>query len=319
MTGNENIIIINCGSQFTQLIARRLREIKVHSLIMNWDASAGQVKSFSPRGIIISGGPDSVNAPGAITIDPEILKLGCPVLGICYGMQLIAKLTGGHVSAGEAREYGVTSIHKAGGNSVLLGENVPSSLNVLMSHGDYVSELPEGFSATSITDNHIISSFEDRKRNLFGLQFHPEVISTEHGGYILRGFAFRVCKCSGDWKLSDWVDSAVYSIRESVGSSKVVCGLSGGVDSSVAAVLVHRAVGENLQCIFVNHGLMRLDEPEAVMKEYESVGLSVKYVDASERFLRELVGVDDPEKKRKIIGRLFIDVFEEEARKIDGA
>ena len=319
LTDNENIIIIDCGSQLTQLIARRLREMKVHTLIMGWDAKAEKIRSYSPKGIIISGGPDSVNDPGAITIDPEILALGCPVLGICYGMQLIAKLTGGHVTAGDAREYGVTAIHKTGGNSLILGENIPSSLNVLMSHGDYVAELPEGFRATSITDNHVISSFEDSSRKFFGLQFHPEVISTEHGGYILRGFVFGVCKCSGDWKLSDWVESTITAIRKAVGNSRVVCGLSGGVDSSVAAVLVHKAIGDKLQCVFVNHGLMRLDEPEAVMKEYESVGLNVKYVDASERFLKELAGVDDPEQKRKIIGRLFIDVFEEEAKKVDGA
>ncbi|MBQ6971785.1 MAG: glutamine-hydrolyzing GMP synthase [Synergistaceae bacterium] len=315
----ENIIIINCGSQFTQLIARRLREMKVHTLIMNWYASAEQVRSYSPKGIIISGGPDSVNDPGAISIDPEILTLGCPVLGICYGMQLIAKMTGGHVVEGESREYGVTAIHKAGGNSLILGENIPSTLNVLMSHGDYVAELPEGFKATSMTDGGIISSFEDSSRNFFGLQFHPEVISTENGSYILRGFAFKVCKCSGDWKLSDWVDGTITAIRKAVGDSKVICGLSGGVDSSVSAALVNKAIGDKLQCVFVNHGLMRLNEPESVMKEYESIGLSVKYVDASERFLSELAGVDDPEKKRKIIGRLFIEVFEEEAGKIDGA
>lgn len=315
----ENIIIINCGSQFTQLIARRLREMKVHTLIMNWDASAEQVRSYSPRGVIISGGPDSVNDPGAISVDPEILTLGCPVLGICYGMQLIAKLTGGHVVEGEAREYGVTTIHKAGGNSLILGENIPSTLNVLMSHGDYVAELPKGFKATSTTDSGIISSFEDGERNFFGLQFHPEVISTENGNYILRGFVYNVCKCSGDWKLADWVDSTVTAIRKSVGNSRVVCGLSGGVDSSVSAALVHKAIGDKLQCVFVNHGLMRLNEPESVMKEYQAIGLNVKYVDASERFLRELAGVDDPEQKRKIIGRLFIDVFEEEAKKVDGA
>ncbi|MBQ7170488.1 MAG: glutamine-hydrolyzing GMP synthase [Synergistaceae bacterium] len=316
---NENIIIINCGSQFTQLIARRLREMKVHSLILNWDSSAERIKSYSPRGIIISGGPDSVNDPGAITIDPEIFALGCPVMGICYGMQLMAKILGGHVVSGDTREYGVTEVHKAGGNSVILSKNIPTSGRVLMSHGDNVAELPHGFRATSLTDTGIIASMEDTARNFYGLQFHPEVVHTESGGYILRNFAYTVCKCSGDWKLSDWVDSTITAIRESVGKSKVICGLSGGVDSSISAALVHKAVGDKLQCVFVNHGLMRLDEPEAVMKEYESIGLNVKYVDASERFLRELDGVTDPEQKRKIIGRLFIEVFEEEARKVDGA
>lgn len=314
----ENIIIINCGSQFTQLIARRLREMKIHSVILNWDASAEKIKSYSPKGIIISGGPDSVNDPDAITIDPEILKSGCPVLGICYGMQLLTKMTGGTVSSGSAREYGVTEIHKAG-DSVLLSENIPSSLKVLMSHGDNVSTLPEGFRETSITDAKIISSIEDSERKFFGLQFHPEVIHSEYGDHVLKNFAFKICKCSGDWDLAYWVDNMISSIRESVGDSRVVCGLSGGVDSSVSATLVNKAIGDKLQCVFVNHGLMRLNEPESVMKEYEAIGLNVKYVDASERFLSELAGVTDPEQKRKIIGRLFIEVFEEEANKIEGA
>ena len=317
---NENIIIINCGSQFTQLIARRLREMRVHSVILNWDASAEKVKSYSPKGIIISGGPDSVNDPDAVTIDPEILGIGCPVLGICYGMQLMTKLTGGTVRTSPRREYGVTEIQKTEGcNSLLLGENIPSKFKVLMSHGDNVCELPEGFTATSTTERGVISSIEDKERNYFGLQFHPEVIHTEHGNYILHSFVFNICKCSGDWNLSDWVNNTIESIKSSVGNSKVVCGLSGGVDSSVSAVLVHKAVGDKLQCVFVNHGLMRLNEPEAVMKEYESLGLNVKYVDASDLFLKELEGVTDPEQKRKIIGRLFIDVFEREAKKIEGA
>ena len=316
---NENIIIINCGSQYTQLIARRLREVRVHSIILNWDATAETIKSYSPKGIIISGGPDSVNDPDSAKIDPEIFTLGCPVLGICYGMQAMAKILGGCIVSGRFREYGVTEIHKVGGNSVILNENLPDKQRVLMSHADNVSELPEGFKATSMTDNGVIASMEDNNRKFYGLQFHPEVVNTETGYYILNNFAFNACKCSGDWKLSDWVNDVVTAIRESVGDSKVVCGLSGGVDSSVSAVLVHKAVGDNLQCVFVNHGLMRLNEPESVMKEYESLGLNVKYVDASERFLRELDGVTNPEEKRKIIGRLFIEVFEEEAKKIDGA
>ncbi|MBR0258163.1 MAG: glutamine-hydrolyzing GMP synthase, partial [Synergistaceae bacterium] len=316
---SENIIIINCGSQYTQLIARRLREVRVHSVIMNWDVSVDKIKPYSPKGIIISGGPDSVNDPDAITIDPEIFRLGCPVLGICYGMQLMSKMLGGIVTKGERREYGVTDIHKAGGNSTILNENIPNKMRVLMSHADNVSEPPEGFRVTSLTDGGIITSIEDSNRKFYGLQFHPEVVNTEAGYYILNNFAFNACKCAGDWKLSDWVNDTIEKIREGVGSSKVVCGLSGGVDSSVSAVLVHKAVGSNLQCVFVDHGLMRLDEPEAVMNEYASLGLSVKYVDASERFLRELAGVDDPEQKRKIIGRLFIEVFEEEAKKVDGA
>ena len=316
---NENIIIINCGSQYTQLIARRLREVRIHSIILNWDATAETIKSYSPKGIIISGGPDSVNDPDSAKIDPEIFTLGCPVLGICYGMQTMAKILGGNVVSGRVREYGVTEIHKVGGNSTILNENLPDKQRVLMSHADNVSEVPEGFRVTSMTNCGVISSIEDAARKFFGLQFHPEVVNTETGYYILNNFAFNACKCSGDWKLTDWVNDVITAIREAVGDSKVVCGLSGGVDSSVSAVLVHKAIGDKLQCVFVNHGLMRLNEPEAVMKEYESLGLNVKYVDASERFLRELDGVTNPEEKRKIIGRLFIEVFEEEARKIDGA
>ena len=313
---NENIVIINCGSQFTQLIARRLREMKIHSVILNWDISHETLKSYAPKGIIISGGPDSVNNPDAITIDKEILKLGCPVLGICYGMQLLAKLSGGLVTSGTSSEYGVTEIIRTNEKSSLLPDG---KINVLMSHGDNVSRLPEGFKATSTTQSGVISSIENASKNFYGLQFHPEVIHTEHGDEIIKNFVFGICKCSGDWDLANWVDATISNIRETVKNEKVVCGLSGGVDSSVSASLVNKAIGENLQCVFVNHGLMRLNEPEEVMKQYERIGLNVIYVDASEKFLSELAGVTDPEKKRKIIGRLFIEVFEAEAKKIDGA
>lgn len=317
MANSENIIIINCGSQFTQLIARRLREMKIHSVILNWDVSRETAASYSPKGVIISGGPDSVNDPDAITIDPKILELGCPVLGICYGMQLLAKLTGGVVSSGRSPEYGVTTLTVKGESRILQG--LPAEFKALMSHGDNVTELPEGFAATSTTAGGVISSIENEGRKFYGLQFHPEVVHTEHGQEILENFAFKICGCSGDWDLANWVERTITEIRSSVGTDKVVCGLSGGVDSSVCAVLVNKAVGENLQCVFVNHGLMRKNEPEQVMSQYRALGLNVKYVDASEKFLSELAGVTDPEKKRKIIGRLFIEVFEEEAKKIDGA
>ncbi|MBQ7665328.1 MAG: glutamine-hydrolyzing GMP synthase, partial [Synergistaceae bacterium] len=287
---NENIIIINCGSQFTQLIARRLREMKVHSVILNWDVSCDSVKAYSPKGIIISGGPDSVNDPDAIMIDREILNLGCPVLGICYGMQLLAKISGGIVSSGHVHEYGVTMIHKTG-TSELLNDSIPESMNALMSHGDNVSELPEGFVITSSTDSNITSSIENMSKKFYGLQFHPEVVHTEHGNEIIRNFVFGICKCSGDWNLEDWVEGTVTQIKKSVGNGRVVCGLSGGVDSSVSAALVNRAIGDKLQCVFVNHGLMRLHEPESVMNSYKDMGLNVIYVDASDRFLRELSGV----------------------------
>ena len=312
---NENIIIINCGSQFTQLIARRLREMKIHSVILNWDVSPETAESYSPKGIIISGGPDSVNDPEAISVNKKIFEFNCPVLGICYGMQLMTKICGGEVSSGSSSEYGVTLIKRSENNSALF-KDIPEKIHALMSHGDHVSKLPEGFSATSTTEGGVISSIENKNKNFFALQFHPEVVHTEHGEKILRNFVFDICGCSGDWDLSNWVENTISEIKNKVGNKKVVCGLSGGVDSSVAAVLVNRAIGKNLQCVFVNHGLMRLNEPEQVMEQYKALGLNVIYVDASEKFLSELSGVTDPEKKRKIIGRLFIEVFEAEAKKI---
>ncbi|MBQ7150848.1 MAG: glutamine-hydrolyzing GMP synthase [Synergistaceae bacterium] len=317
---NENIIIINCGSQFTQLIARRLREMKIHSVILNWDASCETVASYAPKGIIISGGPKGVNDPDAIMIDKKIFELGCPVLGICYGMQLITKIFGGAVNSGTDSEYGVTLIKKSPGkNSSLLTKKIPEQFHALMSHGDNVQKLPEGFEITSTSDGGVIASIENRARKIFGLQFHPEVANTEKGDEILKSFAFEICSCSGDWDMTNWVENSIAEIKKQVGDKKVVCGLSGGVDSSVSATLVHKAIGENLQCVFVNHGLMRLNEPEEVMKQYKEIGLNVIYVDASEKFLGELAGVTDPEQKRKIIGRLFIEVFEAEAKKIQGA
>jgi len=315
---SENIIIINCGSQFTQLIARRLREMKIHSVILNWDVSPDIIEAYSPKGIIISGGPDSVNDPDAISIDKKIFEFNCPVLGICYGMQFMTKILGGSVSSGSSSEYGVTLIKLNENNSDLF-KNISENLNVLMSHGDHVSKLPEGFLATSSTDGGVISSIENQNKKFFGLQFHPEVVHTEHGEKILKNFVFDICGCSGDWDLSNWVENMIIEIKNKVGDKKVVCGLSGGVDSSVAAVLVNRAIGKNLQCVFVNHGLMRLNEPEQVMEQYKALGLNVIYVDASEKFLSELAGVTDPEQKRKIIGRLFIEVFEAEAKKIQNS
>ena len=324
----ENIVIIDCGSQFTQLIARRVRELKTHSVVLPWDAPADRVKGLAPRGVIISGGPDSVNAPDAIAVDREILDAGVPVLGICYGMQLMTKYLGGTVASGGSAEYGVTPV-KVEGEAPRLLKGLPGSqprgasesirFNVLMSHGDHVAAVPEGFAVTAATDNGVIAGMEDPSRRFFGLQFHPEVAHTEHGMDILRNFLFDICGCRGDWDLSDWVETTVAEIRERVGDGRVVCGLSGGVDSSVAAALVNRAVGSQLECVFVDHGLMRLNEAEQVMASYKGMGLSVRHVDASDLFLRELAGVTDPEKKRRIIGKLFIDVFDAESAKMGSA
>ena len=341
----ENIVIIDCGSQFTQLIARRVREMRIHSVVLPWDAAFDRVAELSPRGIIISGGPDSVNAPDAIAVTPRILDMDVPLLGICYGMQLLTKLLGGTVASGQSPEYGVTEIETTGEDSRLLkgllggqprgdGQEalVPGQrhegrvfgpvaggsirMNVLMSHGDHVSAPPEGFIVTASTGGGVIAAMEDREGRRFGLQFHPEVVHTEHGQDVLRNFLFGVCGCRGDWKLEDWVEATVQAIRERVGSGRVVCGLSGGVDSSVAAALVNRAVGHQLECVFVDHGLMRLDEARQVMDSYRGMGLSVRHVDASELFLGRLAGVTDPEQKRRIIGGLFIEVFDAEAAKL---
>ena len=310
----ENIVIIDCGSQFTQLIARRVRELHIHSVVLPWDAPRSRIAELAPLGVIVSGGPDSVNEPGAIAVDRGLFDLGVPILGICYGMQLMTKVRGGTVASGERPEYGVTPIERRG-ESALFGD-LADNLEVLMSHGDRVAAAPPGFRVTAETAHGVIAAMEDEEGRCFGLQFHPEVVHTRQGTQILRQFLFEVCGCRGDWNLGDWVEDAVADIRERVGDGRVVCGLSGGVDSSVAAALVHRAIGSRLECIFVDHGLMRLDEARQVMDSYNGLGLSVRHVDASELFLGKLAGVTDPEKKRRIIGGLFIEVFDAEAAKV---
>ena len=296
----QNIIIIDCGSQFTQLIARRLRELKIHSVVFSWDVEPEKIIALNPNGIIISGGPDSVNDPDSIMINPEILEIPCPILGICYGMQLIAKLSGGEISSDNNKEYGVTEIQITHG---ALFNSVPEKINVLMSHGDNVSKLPDGFRITALTSGNVTAGFENAEKKFYGLQFHPEVNSTQYGTDILKNFLFKICLCSGDWDLENFTESTIRHIQEITAGEKIICGLSGGVDSSVAAALVNKAVGNRLQCVFVDHGLMRLNEPESVMKSYENMGLNVKYVNASELFLNALAGVNDPEKKRHIIGK----------------
>ena len=323
MANVENIVIIDCGSQFTQLIARRVREMKVHSVVLPWDALRDRVAELNPRGLIVSGGPDSVNDPEAIAIDRGIWGLGVPVLGICYGMQLMARDLGGAVASGGTAEYGTTGIRIEEGGSRLF-RGLPHELNVLMSHGDRVLALPEGFRAAAATEGGVVAAMEAPGRRLFGLQFHPEVVHTEGGREVLSNFLFGLCGCAGDWDLEDWVEATVADIRERVGLGRVVCGLSGGVDSSVSAALVHRALDApkggkgtpQLECVLVDHGLMRLNEARQVMESYRGMGLSVRHVDASDLFLNGLAGVTDPEQKRRIIGGLFIEVFDAEAAKI---
>ncbi|MDR1048870.1 MAG: glutamine-hydrolyzing GMP synthase [Synergistaceae bacterium] len=313
----ENIVIIDCGSQFTQLIARRVREMKIHSVVLPWDAGVKQVQKNAPSGIIVSGGPDSVNDEGAIAFHEEILSLGVPVLGICYGMQLLAKYRGGQVVSGEKSEYGTTPIELEKERSASrLFKELPDAFEVLMSHGDRVKRVPPGFRVTAHTRQGVIAAMESEDGRCFGLQFHPEVRHTQYGQNILKRFLFDACACKGDWNLGDWIGRSLEDIRSAVGSDHVLCGRAGGVDSSVAAALVHRAVGRQLECIFVDHGLLRLNEEKEVLASYEGLGLSVRRADASALYLRKLTGVTDPEKKRKIIGKLFIRVFEEESAKI---
>lgn len=314
----DNIVILDCGSQFTQLIARRVRELKVHSAILPWDASAEKIRNAAPSGIIISGGPQSVNDSDAPAIAPEIYDLGIPVLGLCYGMQLMTKHFGGTIVAGRTREYGRTTV-LADGASPLFKGIASQDFVVWMSHGDEIEVLPNGFRPVATTTNGVFAAMEHTERPLYGLQFHPEVVHTQHGTDILSNFLFSLCSCAADWDLDNWVEKTVEEIRSTVGEDKVICGLSGGVDSSVAAVLTHRAIGENLECIFVNNGLLRLDEETSVMERYKRLNLRVHYVDASRIFLSALKGVTDPERKRKIIGTTFIRVFEEEAAKFEDA
>lgn len=314
----DNIIILDCGSQFTQLIARRIREMKVHSEILPWDTSIDEIKKRTPRGVIISGGPQSVHDEGSPTVSLDLFDLGVPVLGVCYGMQLLAKIFGGQVESGASREYGRTAIVVKNPEATLF-MGISESFEVWMSHGDHIASLPEGFQLVAVTDKGVPAAFENRKRKIWGLQFHPEVAHTQNGTAILSKFLFDVCSCSGDWDLGNWIDTMVARIHKKTKGCRVICGLSGGVDSTVAAVLTAKAIGDRLECIFVNNGLLRHLEAERVLERYKALDLNVHYVDASHQFLQALRGVTDPERKRKIIGETFIRVFEAEASKIKGA
>lgn len=314
----DNILILDCGSQFTQLIARRVREQKVHSEILPWDTAFEVIQAAGPKGVIISGGPQSVTDEDAPSVPDALFTMGVPILGVCYGMQLMTKQMGGSITSGTSREYGRTAIF-TDGRSLLFTGKVPASFEAWMSHGDRIERLPDGFRCTAKTGNGVFAAMEHETRPLYGLQFHPEVVHTQYGSEILSNFLFAICSCTPDWDLGNWIDQTVEGIRRQVGTDRVVCGLSGGVDSSVAAVLTEKAIGDRLDCIFVNHGLLRLHEEHHVLEQYKRLNLRVHYVDASDAFLGALRGVTDPERKRKIIGETFIRVFESEARKIDGA
>ena len=318
MAPHSNIVILDCGSQYTQLIARRIRELSVHSEILPWDSGAEEILSHNPNGIVISGGPRSVLEEGAPVIPEAVLHSGIPILGICYGMQLLAHLLGGTVRQAPLAEYGPAEVRILDSRTPLL-KGLPETLSVWMSHWDSVISLPSGFSVIAESSGGLIAGFSDNTGRISGLQFHPEVAHTPQGMEILRNFLFSVCGCVADWNLSDWAEQTIRAIREQVGSDRVICGLSGGVDSTVAAVLTARAIGDQLECIFVNNGLLRLNEAEEVLEAYREMKLKVHYVDATQRFLEGLKGVSEPERKRKIIGELFVRVFEEKAGEIGGA
>ncbi|WP_276956639.1 glutamine-hydrolyzing GMP synthase, partial [Jonquetella anthropi] len=314
----ENIVIIDCGSQFTQLIARRIREMHVHSEIIPAGCTLDEVKSRQPKGLIISGGPKSVLDQGSPRVPDGFFYLGVPILGVCYGMQLMARLFGGVVRRSKAREYGRGHV-SIQDKSCAIFAGLPDSFQVWMSHGDDVEKIPPDFVLTAQSDDGVVAGFRSKDGRFNALQYHPEVAHTQGGEKMLHNFIYDICGCKGDWQLGDWISIAQADIDAKVGNDKVICGLSGGVDSSVAAALVSRAIGDRLECIFVNNGLLRQNEAEEVLESYKQMKLNVHYVDASEQFLSALTGVIEPERKRKIIGETFIRVFEDQARKIKGA
>ena len=315
----ERIVIIDCGSQYTQLIARRIREAGVYSEILPWDLGLDGIMARNPSGVIISGGPGTVLEEDSPTVPASLLDGRVPVLGICYGMQIISNLLGGEVRKGPFAEYGRSSVKVKENDSVLF-RGISGDLGVWMSHWDYVETPPPGFSVTALSETGMIAAFEGPGGRISALQFHPEVAHTSKGNDIIENFLYGVCRCSRSWDLGDWVQEAIDATREKTRGDRVVCGLSGGVDSTVAAVLTSRAIGDRLECIFVNNGLLRLNEAEEVMASYsKSLGLKVHYVDATEDFMEALRGVTEPEAKRKAIGETFIRVFERKAREIGGA
>src|SRR5215510_7534501 len=313
-SAHESILILDFGSQYTQLIARRVREAHVYCEIVPFNVPLTEIQRRQPKGVILSGGPDSVYGDGAPHSDQLLWQAGIPALGICYGFQLLSLQLGGRVERAERREYGLSQLELIKESALFEGV-VPKS-KVWMSHGDSITELPPGFEPVGATSNSMAAA-EDRQLKIYGIQFHPEVVHTEQGRKILENFLFKVCGCCGDWTSASFVDQSVLRIREQIGSAKAICALSGGVDSTVAAVLVDRAIGENLTCIFVDNGVLRKGEFGKVLGNLrDRLRLKVIGVDATEQFLSRLSAVTDPEKKRKIIGAEFIAVFEEEARKL---
>ena len=311
----DTILILDFGSQYTQLIARRIRENNVYSEIVPFNISPNELKHYSPQGLILSGGPASVYSDKAPLPDKAILELGIPILGICYGLQAMAFLLGGSVVKENLREYGKAELIIDDHSDLFLG--VPISITSWMSHQDRVLELPNGFIRLAHTPSSPLASIANKKKKIYGVQFHPEVVHTNFGKEIIRNFIFQICTCQGNWDVGSFLEESLRNIKEKIGGSNVICGLSGGVDSSVTAVLVNRALDKQLTCIFVNNGLLRKNEATKIIDVFKNrLQLNLHYVDAEDRFLKRLKGVVDPEEKRKIIGEEFIRVFEEEARSI---
>jgi GMP synthase (glutamine-hydrolysing) len=306
----EQIVILDFGSQYTQVIARRIRECNVYSTILRFDTPAAEIAALKPKGLILSGGPSSVYAPDAPLPDKAIFKLGIPVLGICYGVQILAQFLGGKVEKGEKREYGKGTLTVANADCALF-QGLPKELQVWNSHGDKLTRLPKDFVVVGTTENSNYAAIEHSKKRYFGIQFHPEVVHSPRGKEILANFVHGVCGCGREWTMRNYVEQATEEIRRQVGSDRVILGLSGGVDSSVAAALIHRAIGDQLTCIFVNNGLLRAREAEVVQEVFgRNFKIRLQYEDATKLFLQKLKGVTDPERKRKVIGKAFVDVFQ---------
>ena len=314
MKSNELILILDFGGQYNQLIARRVRECNVYSEVVPFDISIEKIKEKNPKGIIFTGGPASVYGEDSPRCAEGIFELGIPVLGICYGMQLMTYTLGGNVARANKREYGTTDVSID--NSSPLFEGFENTNGFLMSHTDFVEKVPEGFKNIGHTTSCPNAAMENKEKNLYGIQFHPEVNSSINGTQVIKNFLFNICKCSGDWIISSFVEESIAKLKEKIGDKKALCALSGGVDSSVAAVLLSRAIGKNLTCIFVDHGLLRKNEGDEVEEVFKNQDINFIRVNAKDRFLAKLAGVSDPETKRKIIGEEFIRVFEEEAKKI---
>ncbi len=311
---HDSIIVLDFGAQYSQLIARRVRECGVYSQIVPYTISADEVREIAPKGIIFSGGPASVKTPGSPRPDKELFSLGIPILGICYGLQVMSEMLGGNVTCPEKKEYGLQNIDIDDRTSVLL-KDVSDHSQVWMSHGDSVDRIPEGFRVTASTPTCPYAAVENDAKKFYGVQFHPEVVHSKEGVKIIRAFVLDIAKAKADWDMGSFIDDAIEDIRRRVGDKQVLCGLSGGVDSSVAALLIHKAIGDQLVCVFVNNGMLRKGEAESVINLFSKhFSIRLRYADAEDAFLSALKGVTEPEAKRKIIGKLFVDTFYNEAR-----